>query len=381
MNHQKIWNPDGWLSKSVSHRNHIAMFLPHLDAGGAERNAVRLANGFVEAGLDVNLVLVRAYGSYMTDLHKRVNVVNLSSKNTYASFPALVRYLRKHPPRLLLSSLDLTNLVAILAGSISKVKAPILIQIRSTVSIQKRTWLKKKLEQSILRLLYPMADGVICVSHGVARDLVDYIGISHEKLCVIYNPIITPELIEKSRQPIEHYWFQQPAMPVILAVGRLSEPKDYPTLFAALKIIRTRHDARLIILGEGEERKDLERLRESLGLNDAVDLPGFVDNPFAYMRKASVLALSSKWEGLPSVLIEAMACGCPVVSTDCPSGPAEILAGGQYGHLAPVGDAQTLAGAIDKVLSGDVRKPPADWLRQFELQPVIQQYLQVMGCL
>jgi len=150
-------------------------------------------------------------------------------------------------------------------------------------------------------------------------------------------------------------------------------------LIRAFDILRKKIPARLIILGDGVERKMLEELILSLGLRDAVDLPGFMLNPFAFMKKASVFVLSSKWEGLPNVLIQALACDCPVVSTDCPSGPSEILNTGQYGQLVPVEDVEAMAKAIEATLSGEIRQPPQSWLEQYQLDVITRQYEVVLG--
>jgi len=190
-----------------------------------------------------------------------------------------------------------------------------------------------------------------------------------------------------AKEPVNHSWLGQAlasnlAIPVILGLGRLSQEKDFPTLIRAFAIVRQEMPCRLVILGEGKDRQQLEELAHNLDERGEaaadVSIPGFVENPFAYMSKAAVFVLSSAFEGLPGSLIQAMACGCPVVSTDCPQGPAEILKAGEYGYLVPIGDAQAMADAIRRVLSGDVLKPPPEWLLEFEAEPVLRQYLSVM---
>jgi glycosyltransferase involved in cell wall biosynthesis len=198
---------------------------------------------------------------------------------------------------------------------------------------------------------------------------------------VIYNPIVTDELLAMSRAPVDHPWCAAGAPPVILAVGRLTEQKDFPNLIRAYARLRQRRSVRLVILGEGEARGELEDLIARLGLAEDVYLPGFVDNPFAWMRQARLFALSSRWEGLPSVLIQAMACGAQVVSTDCPSGPAEILEDGRWGRLVPVGDPEALAAAMDAALDDDedIRAAVEIRARAFAVEPSVRGYLGVMG--
>jgi glycosyltransferase involved in cell wall biosynthesis len=227
--------------------------------------------------------------------------------------------------------------------------------------------------------VYPLADGIVTVSRGVAEDLAAYAGIPLERIRVIYNPVVSEGLLQAARQPIRHPLFVDNQCPLILGAGRLTEQKDFFTLIKAFDIVRRKIPSRLVILGDGEERSNLENLIRSRGLQDMVDLPGFEINPFAFMKRASVFVLSSKWEGLPNVLIQALICGCPVVSTDCLSGPAEILKGGEYGHLVPVGDVEAIAVAIEAVLNGDIRKPPMGWLEQYKLDVVVSQYKAVFG--
>jgi glycosyltransferase involved in cell wall biosynthesis len=294
--------------------------------------------------------------------------------------PELVRYLRSEKPRAFLAVTELTALAVITAKLISRAHARVVIVLATTISKHKRAPLKKKIERILVSLLYPKADGIVAVSRGAAEDFAQYTGIPIERVKVIYNPVIKPSLHEQKKEAVEHPFFRDRSIPVVVSVGRLSEPKNFPLLIQAFALLRNRIQVRLAILGEGEMRPTLERLVDSLGIRDDVSLPGFVHSPYPYMSKASVYVTSSMWEGLPVALIEAMACGAPVVSTDCPSGPAEILDGGRYGHLVPVGDVQALADAIEASLKGDHRKPPAVWLEQFHAAPVVEQYLNIMGC-
>lgn len=203
----------------------------------------------------------------------------------------------------------------------------------------------RSLEASV-KLFYPWADGFVAVSQGVADDLRRFAQLPEVKVHTIYNPVVTDELLASAARTPEHPWLAPGEPPVILGVGRLVGQKDFATLVRAFALVRRTRSAKLIILGEGDKRPELEALVTELGLSDEVSLPGFVDNPFAYMARADTFVLSSRHEGLPGVLIQAMACGCKVVSTDCPSGPREILNNGSLGALVPVGDAGALAEAI-----------------------------------
>jgi glycosyltransferase involved in cell wall biosynthesis len=227
--------------------------------------------------------------------------------------------------------------------------------------------------------VYPWADAVIAVSDGVADHIARLTGMPRERITTIYNPVVTTELLEKARKPVDHPWLAPGQPPVVLGVGKLKIQKSFRTLIRAFARVRAARPARLVILGEGARRRALEALVDELGLREDVALPGYVANPWAWMARAAVFALSSRWEGLPGALIEAMACGCPVVSTDCPSGPAEILQGGAYGPLVPVGDAGALADAILALLEA-----PPDRARlraraaMFCVDPAVDRYLAVL---
>jgi glycosyltransferase involved in cell wall biosynthesis len=351
----------------------IALFLPDLSGGGAERMMVNLAAGFSRRGFRVDMILLRTSGAYLSQIPQEVHILDLHAANAYLALPALIQYLRKQNPSALLSTLDLTNLVAILSARMARAQARLLVQVVNTVSHQHRTPIKKWVERILLSWIYPRADAIIAVSKGVAEDL------STRKIQTIYFPTITDTLLENAGHPVNHAWLAPGNIPVVLGVGRLTQQKDFGTLIRAISLLQATRPVRLIILGEGEERVQLENMVRELGLAGDVDLPGFVQNPYAYMRQASVFVLSSLWEGLPNSLIEAMACGCPVVSTDCPSGPVEILDEGKYGHLVPMGNPHTLAEAIGKVLDGDVRKPPCSWLEKYNLETVLDEYLAAMG--
>ncbi len=219
----------------------------------------------------------------------------------------------------------------------------------------------------------------MAVSEGVAEDLALTASLPRERITTIYNPVVTPALAGQAQAPLTHPWFAPGSPPVLLAVGRLHYQKDFPTLLRAFARVRAVRAVRLLILGEGDQGVALQASAQELGITTDVELPGFVLNPFAYMARAAVFVLSSAYEGLPGVLIQALACGCPVVSTDCPSGPAEILEGGVYGPLVPVGDDAALAKAILSTLNA---RPNPDWLRtraaEFSVDRAVDRYLEVL---
>ena len=341
---------------------------------------LQLAQGLIEAGHAVDLVLGHAEGPLRSEVPSNARVIDFDTASPLKMLVKLMRYLRAEKPRALLSPFEVTSVIAIAAKRITRVSTRVVVRISVHLSRNKRAkkW-KKTAERLVVSRVYPLADGIIAVSQGVAEDLARYAGIPRARVKVIYNPVLSDPRITAAEQPLPHPFFADSQCPVILGVGRLTEQKDFFTLIKAFAILRKKISSRLIILGDGEERQALEELVQASGLQGLVDLPGFEINPFAFMKRASLFSLSSKWEGLPNVLIQAMACGCPVISTDCLSGPSEILKGGEYGTLVPVGDVDAMAEAMDKVLRGNVRKPPQGWLDQFTVEAVIPQYESVFG--
>ncbi|AFZ35408.1 glycosyl transferase group 1 [Stanieria cyanosphaera PCC 7437] len=358
----------------------LTVFLTSLDGGGAERSMVNLINGLVQQGITVDLILVKREGPFVPLVDPQVNMIDFGGKRLIASIGDLVNYLKREQPQALLSSLEDTNVVAIAAKHLARVATKVVVNVQNTVSQEFKhgTSLKKRLAPIMVRLFYPWSNAIVPVSQGVADDLIK-LGLSPQLIQVIHNPVVTPEIAQKVNEPVTHPWFAPNQPPVIVGVGRLDKQKDFPTLIRALAKVRQQIPARLMILGEGSDRSSLEALVKQLDLTEAVALPGFVNNPYAYMAKASVFVLSSLYEGLPTVLIEAMAGGTPVVATNCPSGPWEILAGGKYGKLVEIGDIQGIAQAIIATLQQPL---DSELLKQrafeFSLEKSIEKYTQIL---
>jgi glycosyltransferase involved in cell wall biosynthesis len=358
----------------------VCIFLTDLSGGGAERVMLNLANGFVERGHAVDLVLVNPEGPYLSQLSPQVRLVCLEAGRLLNSLPALMRYLRQHQPDVLLSALEDTNLVALWAVRLARVATRVIVTVHNNLSreVKNATSWKRRFVPRLVPWFYPWAAAVVAVSQGVAEDLAR-LGVGRDRIHVIYNPVVTPDLLPQSVQPVPHPWFQPGGAPVILGVGRLDRQKDFPTLIRAFAIARQQRPLKLVILGEGPERATLEGLVEQFGISQDVALPGFVDNPYAHMAKASLCVLSSAWEGFGNVLVESMAVGVPVVSTDCDSGPAEILANGRYGRLVPIHQAEPLAAAMLQTLD---EPPNRDNLKHralhFSLENSVASYLQLL---
>jgi glycosyltransferase involved in cell wall biosynthesis len=360
-------------------KERLAFFLPGLYDGGAERIMLNLAEGIASRGYSIDLVLARAEGPFMDDIPDSVRLVDLKATRVLSSTPALVRYLRQERPIALLSILY-ANIVALWARRLAGIPLRIILGEHNTLSSVARgeNDLRLRFYPVIAKWFYPWADGIVAVSGGVADDLAQTIKIPRERIQVIYNPIVTQDLFDKSKALLEHPWFKSGEPPVLLAVGRLTEQKAFDVLIRAFAQARKNHRVRLVILGEGEERLRLDALIREYGLEQDISMPGFVPNPYAYMAHAAAFVLSSRWEGLPTVVVEAMALGIPIISTNCPSGPREILQDGKYGTLVPVEDPSALADAISIGLTANVLRPSRESWQPFELECVVDQYINML---
>lgn len=359
----------------------IAFYLPSLRGGGAERVMVNLAHGIAERGLPLDMVLAAAEGTFLDRLPSATRVVDLGAERVLPSIRPLSRYLRQRRPRVLVSTQGHANLVALWAARLAGQGTPVIVTEHNTLSRAsgQQNRLMGALWPALLRTFYPWAASVVAVSRGVADDLAASSGLPRSRIEVVYNPVITPELLAQARQTPDHPWFEPGQPPVVLGVGRLTPQKDFHTLLRGFARVRRHRHARLIILGDGAERDPLLALARELELTDHdVALLGFRENPFAYMGASSVFVLSSAWEGLPTVLIEALASGTRVVSTDCPSGPREILQGGHLGALVPVGDPGAMAEAILAALARPNGTVPADSLLPFTRDAATGHYLRLI---
>lgn len=268
------------------------------------------------------------------------------------SLAAMVDYLACRRPAALFAAGAIANMLAMQAAKLARTGTRVVPSVHMALTPAERlaaqgagSWRRRCAFRLGTRALANVPQ-VVTVSRGIAGELAGTLGVPSKHITTVYNPVFSARVAAASATRVEHPWFQEGAPPVVLGAGRLVEQKDLATLLRAFARVRGERPARLMILGEGELRGSLHALAERLGIGADVALPGFVDNPFAHLAHAAVFALTSRWEGLPCILVEALACGCPVVSTDCRFGPAEILQDGRYGRLVRVGDDAAVAQAI-----------------------------------
>lgn len=300
-------------------------------------------------GQAFHLLTIRGHGpSVPESLPENIRVIRLPAGSKRTTVIPLIGYLLRHRPAALMTANHMLNRAALLARLVTRCDTRVVIRMGMSVRAQIAELPARRAEalRRSMRRWYYRADAIITPSLGVAEDLVSIAAVERGRVHVIRNPIVNENFFALAQAPLEHSWYGRPDQPLILAVGSLEPRKDFATLLRAFALVRRQIPARLIILGEGKEREALTSLAASLGVSEAVSLPGFEKNPYRHMRRADLFVLSSKREGASAVIIEAMACGTPVVSTDCPSGPAEALQRGRLGRLVPVGDASALASAM-----------------------------------
>ncbi len=361
----------------------LAMFAATSGHSGVDRVFANLAAQFDRWGLRVDLLRIRGHGPDIPlDDLRNCRLVDLGVAHVTSSLPAIARYLRRERPAALLCDKDRVNRAVILARALARVDTRLAVRLGSTMSVNlaRRSRWQRWIQETSIRRLYPLADCIIVPSRGVADDLISNLGVAPGHIRAVPSPVLTPRLEERAREGVDHPWFAPGGPPVILGVGELSFRKDFQTLVRAFALVRRRRPCRLVILGRGRHREELLALADQLGVAADLDLPGFCANPYSYMARADLFVLSSRWEGMPVALVEALAVGTPVVSTDCPSGPREVLTGSGLGALVPVGGVEEMADAITRWMGA--APPAADFRRAIEpyrVEASAREYLRALG--
>lgn len=357
----------------------IAFYIPALNVGGAQRVTVNIANELAARGYPVDVVLAYREGALLSDVSDAVRIVDLETPRipvvgVLASVPGLRSYLRTERPAVLFSAMTYANVAAILAAELAGTQTRLVATEHNTFGMNPDP--KVRLTRVIARPLYRLADRVAAVSEGVADSVRKGTAAADDDVTVLYNPIEIEAIRDEAAEPVDHPWLTVPEYETAVTVGRIEPQKDHTTLLRAFaRVSERRPNARLVVVGTGTERDRLRELAAELEIDNIVDFPGYVENAYAYMQNADLFVLSSRHEGLPTVLLEALACGCPIVSTDCPSGPREILEDGRYGPLVPVGDDGALADAIVGTFDDPVDEAALlERARDFSMEAAVDGY-------
>lgn len=343
---------------------------------------LNLVNALAAYPIQIDLLLNDTAIPELKLLASGIQLVPLGLKTSLPGILALGHYLDEARPDVVLTVRDRANRRALMARRLFRSRTRVVMRVGTNNSARFKRQAPVKRWHGIRRLrnAYHANDLIIANSAGVRKDVIRLTGLPPESVRLIPNTTLPPDIDRLAAEPVDHPWFNEPAVPVILGVGRLMRAKDFETLIRATAIVRREVNCRLVILGEGNQRDNLKHAAHEAGLGDAFDLPGFVPNVYPYMARAALFVLSSAWEGLPNVLIEALAAGVPVVATDCPSGPREILADGRYGPLVAVGDAALMGRKMLQIF----RNPPnpafiAEAAAPFQADINARRYLEVLG--
>ena len=363
----------------------IAVFGHYEAKGGVQRYFANMIKEWTADGYAVEVVNFRnGELFYPQELENLVSCVHLGVRNKFAATLKLWMYLFKKQPKVIISTAHIDNKIVSYLSYFPGIRTLRFVSVHNTYGKSGRrdhSGRARKVDET--RRLYRYNHGVIAASGGIKSDLQDNIGLKDVPVHVVLNGAITRETLERSRERVDHPWLNdQQGIPVFITAGGLRQQKDHKNLIDAFAAVRSRKECRLIILGEGPLREELTERARKRGIAEDIDLYGFVDNPYAWMAKADCFVLSSLWEGLPTVLIEALSLGVPIVSTDCPSGPGEILQNGNYGKLVPMSDSEALANAIERTLTGEVEGfDPLKAVEPFMARYASRRYLQVFGLL
>jgi glycosyltransferase involved in cell wall biosynthesis len=366
-------------------RKRVLIVINTLRSGGSERFVQTLSRHLAGQAVSVGVVVFAADRQHYS-LDPRVERIDLHRRSSHHVLRLCWRLrnavLRFHPDAVLSVLTPVTFHTAIACLTLRS--APPLFARETMFHSATKKGVSRAAYSALFRVLFSRCRAVVCPAREMCADLRDTFGVSPGLLRQIPNPVDIAECLALARQPVEHPFFLNPAEPVVVMAARLDFPKDYDTVLRAVKEVNRRMPCRFLALGEGRDRDRLIRLRNDLGLQDRVEFPGPVGNPFPFMSRAAVCVLSSVYEGMPNAILEAMACDTPVISTDCPSGPREIITHGETGLLVPVGDSHSLAQAIADLLANpQARRAMADRAaamlrRTHSVELIAQRYLDLM---
>jgi glycosyltransferase involved in cell wall biosynthesis len=373
------WSAD---PTGISRSQQVSFFMPSYRGGGAEHVMVTLANGLADEGYGVDMAVCQTDGPVRAELGYKVTEVDLRARRLAYALPGLVRYLRQRRPTALLSTLSHANIVAVAASRLAGWQGRLVLRESTHLGALNSGsgGLKQRAAIGLVSWAYGRADAIVAGSEGMARDLRSR-GVRGDLLHVIPNPIDVAAIRAIAQNPAGDTWLDTPGPPVVLGAGRLIRDKGFDLLLEAFARLRRQRPCRLVIVGEGPERSALETQIERLQIGDHVRMPGFVNPVFPWLARCTVFALSSRREGLPNVLIQALACGCRVVAADCHSGPAEILEAGKWGRLVAPGNADALYEGLSKALAAGTPTGPQPTLRAeyYDLRRILPLYREALA--
>lgn len=364
----------------------LMVVIHSLRGGGSERVLINLLKGLNRKEFSITLALYERVFDYPMPENVEVRILDIyASKNIFkltkgfiAKILQLCRLVREIKPNVVFSLLSSTNVTVILAKLLSRIHCRVIISEHTHPSVNLKNEMYGGITKHFMKYLYPKADRIVAVSEGIKEDLMKNFTIPEKKITVIYNPVDLKEIEMRLQENVDHPWFHN-GVPIIVSVGRLTKQKGYPYLIRAFFLVRRSLPCKLFIIGEGEDKDRLIEMVSTLGIEPDIEFLGFQENPFKYMARSSIFVLSSLYEGFGNVIVEAMALGLPVISTDCPSGPSEIIDDKKNGILVPVQNEHVLAQAIfemltDSRLRENLRKGGKLKANVFALEKITKDY-------
>lgn len=361
--------------------NHLTFFLASLEGGGIQRATMRLIRELIRRDISITLVVINASGPVREEVPAGCELVDLQSKRTRFALPALLKYLRREQPGYAISSQTHLNVLLIILRALSGYPKLLVVREHNTFNAENiRKWkFSERIRPVLIRLFYPYSSRFVAVSENIALSVKKYVRYK-KAIQVVHNGVNIAELRELAGQLLDYPHVKDlTAEKLVISLGRLSYQKNYVALLHAFALLNDSSPVRLIILGEGEERAKLEALRLKLQLGKIVEFPGFLANPYPLLNRADVFVLSSRWEGFSNAVLEALACGVPIVATDCPGGPAELLKGLSFARVVGQDDPQAMADAIRELLNSKVAKESIfTFAEQFNIAGIAQKYLDML---
>jgi glycosyltransferase involved in cell wall biosynthesis len=356
----------------------ISVFVYSFAGGGAEKMMMKISNELHHRGHNIELIVAKSKGPMKSCLNNNIDINYINGRNSFDTILSLYNYTREANMDVLFSTLEIPNISSVLTAKILY-STPVVLRCANIYSNRERSG-KYKIIPLLKRLTYPKSDSIISISNGVFIDISQTVRDIPEGSSIIHNPAYDSSINKKCRDPVDHDWLNDDNKKVIISVGNLKPQKDYPTMLRCISELQDKSEMYLVILGKGKQKENLMKLADELGIQDRISFEGFVNNPYSYMSKADVFALSSEWEGFGNVIVEAMACGTPVVCTDCPGGASEILNDGKYGSLVPVGDEEALASAIWEMLNNPTDSSTLkSRAKDFDVRHIVDQYERVFN--
>jgi glycosyltransferase involved in cell wall biosynthesis len=359
--------------------NHVCFYLASFGDGGVERMITNIALGMSQAGVRVDFIVNKNGAPFIDILEGKVNFIEPDKKAGNA-VNWLADYFKAEQPQISMTIKDLDDFTAINARDQSGVKTKVIVRTGTALKtrFQQRgaNFLKVWIKSRKLKAMYQKADGHIVVAQGTKNELIELVDLEKDRVILIKNPVITKLMMEQKEHIINHDWFADTSKPLILGIGGFRKQKDFSTLIKAFALVNQSRPCQLVILGQGRQEARLKKLCLELGIAEHVDFPGFSNNPYAWLKRADLFVLSSLWEGSPNVLTEALAIGTPVVSTDCQSGPREVLQDGKYGELVPLQDPEAMAAAMMRTLDKPIASETLQQaVKDYTVEASTQAYL------